>query len=187
MPDLVTAAPAAPFHRTRSPAVRGPIAVAPTDMAGDLQDEIKQPKPFRSPEAEVFLNLLRTSTVLVGMLTDLLREHELTQPQYNVLRILRGASREGLPSGEIGGRMVSREPDVTRLLDRMEARGLIERERGTADRRVVTVRLTPEGARLVDALDEPIQQLHGRQLGHLASDELRTLNTLLRRARDASS
>jgi DNA-binding MarR family transcriptional regulator len=156
-------------------------------MAGDLQHEIKQPKPFRSLEAEVFLNLLRTSTVLVGALSDLLREHELTQPQYNVLRILRGAPRAGLASGEIGGRMVSREPDVTRLLDRMEARALIERQRGTVDRRVVTVRLTSAGARLVDTLDEPIQEMHRRQLAHLTPDELRTLNTLLQRARDATA
>jgi DNA-binding MarR family transcriptional regulator len=150
----------------------------------DLQHEIKQPKPFRSPEAEVFLNLLRTSTLLVGALSDLLREHDLTQPQYNVLRILRGAGAHGLPSGEIGGRMVTREPDVTRLLDRMEARGLVARERGTVDRRVVTVRATVEGLRKVDALDAPVQEMHARQLAHLSPDELRTLNALLERARE---
>ena len=150
----------------------------------DLQHEIKQPKPFRSLEAEVFLNLLRTSTLLVGALSDLLREHDLTQPQYNVLRILRGAGADGLPSGEIGGRMVTREPDVTRLLDRMETRGLVARERGTVDRRVVTVRATAEGLRKVDALDAPVQEMHARQLAHLSPDELRTLNTLLERARE---
>ena len=154
-------------------------------MARQLQDELKQPRPFRSVEEEVFLNVLRTSTVFVGSLVDLLRAHDITQPQYNVLRILRGAGGDGLPSGEIGGRMVAREPDVTRLLDRMEARALVVRQRGVADRRVVTVRLTDEGRRMVDALDQPVQALHRRQLAHLSADELRTLNALLERARSA--
>ena len=96
-------------------------------MAGHLRYQLKQQKPFRSLEAEVFLNVLRTATTFVGQLVEVLRPYELTQPQYNVLRILRGAGGAGLPSGEVGVRMVSREPDVTRLLDRMEQRGLVER------------------------------------------------------------
>jgi DNA-binding MarR family transcriptional regulator len=152
-------------------------------MAGHLRAQIRQPKPFRSLEAEAYLNLLRTATALLGEFVELLRPHELTQPQYNVLRILRGAAEAGLPSGEIGDRMVSREPDMTRLLDRMEARGLVVRQRGPADRRVVTARITAEGRRLVDALDAPVEAMHARQLGHLPEEELRTLTALLERAR----
>ena len=155
-------------------------------MSAHLRDEIKQPTPFRSLEAEVFVNVLRTWTVLGAGFTDLLRPHELTQPQYNVLRILRGAGAGGLPSGEVGARMVSREPDVTRLLDRMEARGLVARERQAGDRRVVVTRITDAGRALVDALDEPVEALHARQLGHLSQRDLRALKTLLDRARDGA-
>ena len=153
-------------------------------MSGKLRDQIKQPRPFASPEAEAFVNVLRTASLLMGGLVELLRPYDLTQPQYNVLRILRGAGAEGLPSGEVGARMVSREPDMTRLLDRMEARGLVTRARGTVDRRVVTVRLTDQGRRIVDALDVPVTELHARQLGHLSADELQALSGLLERARD---
>lgn len=153
-------------------------------MAGPLQEQIKQPTPFRSPEAEAFLNVLRTSALLVGSLLEVLRPHALTQPQYNVLRILRGADAGGLPSGEVAARMVTREPDITRLLDRMEARGLVARERSPADRRVVAARLTPAGRQLTDALDAPVEALHARQLGHLSAGELDALNALLVRARN---
>jgi DNA-binding MarR family transcriptional regulator len=152
-------------------------------MTGRLRDEIRQPKPFRSLEAEAFLNVMRTSTAFLAELVELLRPHELTQPQYNVLRILRGAGGDGLPSGEIGDRMVSREPDITRLLDRMEARGLVSRQRGTTDRRVVTTRITDEGRRLIDSLDAPVQALHARQLADFSDQELRTLIDFLERAR----
>ncbi len=154
--------------------------------ARELQKQIKQRAPFRSLEAEAFLNVLRTSAALTGEFAEMLKPYELTQPQYNVLRILRGAGPDGLPSGDVGERMVSRDPDVTRLLDRMEARALVARERAREDRRVVTVRITPEGRRLVDALDEPVQALHARQLGHLSRDELVSLNALLERARRES-
>jgi DNA-binding MarR family transcriptional regulator len=152
-------------------------------MVGHLREQIRQPKPFQSLEAEAYLNVLRTSALLMSELTEVLRPYELTQPQYNVLRILRGAGDGGLPSGEIGERMVSREPDMTRLLDRMEARGLVARLRGTADRRVVTARITEEGRRLADALDGPVQAMHARQLGHIPPEELRALIALLERVR----
>lgn len=165
----------------------GPLP-EPGDQVSDpepheLQQEIKQTRPFRSPHAELFLNLLRTSTELVGELVELLRPYDLTRPQYNVLRILRGAGAEGLPSGEVGERMVTREPDVTRLLDRLATRGLVERRRGSRDRRVVTTRITAEGMRLVGALDDPVEELHKLQLGHLRAEELQLLNQLLERAR----
>ena len=171
----------------RVAAAGGPARAVPQEstqrMSGQLRDQIKQPRPFASLEAEAFVNVLRTASQLLGGLVELLRPHDITQPQYNVLRILRGAGPDGLPSGEVGVRMVSREPDMTRLLDRMEARGLVSRARGTVDRRVVTVRLTDAGRRMVDALDAPVRELHARQLGHLSPEELQALSTLLERAR----
>lgn len=152
-------------------------------MAGDLQRQLHQRKPFESPEAEAFLNVLRTAAVLTRGLTDVLRPYDLSQPQYNVLRILRGAGPAGLPSGEVGERMVGRDPDVTRLLDRLAARGFVVRARDDADRRVVTARLSDAGRAVVDALDQPVRAMHRRQLGHLARGDLRTLSDLLEAAR----
>ena len=149
-----------------------------------LRYAIKQRKPFESLEQEVFLEVLRTGNALIQDLVDLLRPYRLTQPQYNVLRILRGAGPAGLPTGEVGERMVvSREPDVTRLLIRMEARGLVQRERRSDNRRFVTARITREGLRLLKALDEPIRQMHARQLRHMTRRELDLLAGLLERAR----
>jgi len=149
-----------------------------------LRQSIKQRKPFESLEQEVFLEVLRTGNALMQDLVDLLRRHALTQPQYNVLRILRGAGPAGLPTGEVGERMVvSREPDVTRLLIRMEERGLVERERRSDNRRFVTARITREGLRLLKALDAPIRRMHMRQLQHMTRRELDLLAGLLERAR----
>ncbi|MEO8335097.1 MAG: MarR family transcriptional regulator [bacterium] len=153
-------------------------------MDGKLQSQIKQSRPFRTPEEQLFVNLLRTARQLLDDFDRMLRGHELTQPQYNILRILRGAGAAGLPSGEIGERMVGRDPDVTRLLDRMEERGLVVRNRSTTDRRVVTTQLTTEGLRMVDALDPPLLAMHSRQLGHLSPEEMENLNALLERTRD---
>jgi DNA-binding MarR family transcriptional regulator len=149
-----------------------------------LRKSIKQRKPFQSLEQEVFLEVLRTGSAMVQDLVDVLKRFDLTQPQYNVLRILRGAGAAGLPSGEVGERMVvSREPDVTRLLVRMERRGLVKRERLPDNRRVVIARITDEGLRLAKALDEPVRRMHTRQLHHMSARELSVLATLLERAR----
>ena len=149
-----------------------------------LRQSIKQRKPFESLQQEVFLEVLRTGTAMIQDLVDVLKPFDLTQPQYNVLRILRGAGPAGLPSGEVGDRMVaSREPDVTRLLVRMEKRGWVRRTRRADNRRVVTARITEKGLRLVNALDEPVRQMHGRQLHHMSGRELNTLASLLERAR----
>ena len=155
-------------------------------MTRRLQQEIKQQTAFRSAEAEVFVNLMRTTAALVRGMVDLLRPYDITQPQYNALRILRGAGPEGLLRGEVGERMVTHEPDVTRLLDRMESRGLIVRERGFNDRRLVHVRITTEGLALVDSLDGPVNAMHRAQLGHLRPEELDALNELLEKARSSS-
>jgi DNA-binding MarR family transcriptional regulator len=133
-----------------------------------------------------FLDLLRTTDMLSRGLVEILKAEDLSSTQYNVLRILRGAP-EGLPCGEIASRMITRDPDITRLLDRMEKRGLISRCRETKDRRMVMARITPEGLKLLGRLDEPVEEGHRRQLGHLGRDRLRALTELLQVARSKVS
>lgn len=152
-------------------------------MPSDLQHELRQRRPFRSLAHEAFLSVARTEAVLREGIERLLEPHELTLTQYNVLRVLRGAEPEGLCRNEVRDRLVTRMPDVTRLLDRMEAAGLIQRVRSSADRRLVNATLTPKGRRLVDALDAPMAKAHERQLGHLDAGQLRTLIDLLAMAR----
>ena len=133
-------------------------------------------------EEAAFLDLLRTCDLLTRGVVGMLKPAKLSPTQYNVLRILRG-SREGLTCGEIGSRMITRDPDITRLLDRMERRGLVSRCRETKDRRMVLTRITTEGLKLLAQLDEPVQEAHRRQLGHLGPERLQKLTELLRVAR----
>jgi DNA-binding MarR family transcriptional regulator len=133
-------------------------------------------------EEVAFLELCRTQDLLSRRLSVLLKAEDLSATQYNVLRILRGAP-EGLPCGEIGNRMITRDPDITRLLDRLEKRTLIERWRDTDDRRVVVARIRPAGLELLARMDEPVRQGHRSQLGHLGRERLRELTELLRAAR----
>jgi DNA-binding MarR family transcriptional regulator len=135
-----------------------------------------------SREEDAFLDLLRTCDLLSRGLAHLLKSEDISATQYNVLRILRG-SPAGLPCGEIASRMITRDPDVTRLLDRLERRGLISRSRDAKDRRAVVARITPEGLKLLERLDEPIQEGHRKQLGHLGRERLSTLIELLAAAR----
>lgn len=137
------------------------------------------------PEEALFVELLRTADLLSRSPTLVLREHSLSPNQYNVLRILRGAP-EGLRCGEIAARMISREPDVTRLLDRLEKQGLIGRCREAADRRRVVTRISAEGARLLARLDEPVCGIHRRQLGHLGQKRLDELSRLLAACRQSA-
>jgi DNA-binding MarR family transcriptional regulator len=134
------------------------------------------------PEEMAFLDLLRTTDMLSRGLVGIIKAEDLSATQYNVLRILRGAS-EGLPCGEIAKRMITRDPDVTRLLDRLEKRGLISRSREARDRRTVMTRITGAGLRLLDRLDEPVREAHRRQLGHLGPARLRRLAELLQASR----
>ena len=134
------------------------------------------------PEEAAFLDLLRTTDLLSRGLAGVLKTEDLSANQYNVLRILRGAP-QGLPCGEIANRMITRDPDVTRLLDRLEKRGLVARCRETKDRRTVMTRITAEGLKLLARLDEPIQSGHRRQLGHLGRERLRALTELLQVSR----
>src|ERR1700687_2297627 len=130
------------------------------------------------PEEAAFLELLRPTDMLSRGLIAVLKTEGISSTQYNVLRILRG-SPEGLPCGEIASRMITRDPDITRLLDRLEKRGLISRCRQSKDRRMVMVRITPEGLKLLARLDEPVQAAHRKQLGHLGRERLRALTELL--------
>lgn len=152
-------------------------------MAKQLKSEIKQKAPFASVEEEVYLNLLRTGDTLVQNIENLLRVSGLSGTQYNVLRILRGAGRQGLTCGETSARMVTHDPDVTRLLDRLEKRKLITRSRDTRDRRVVTARITPQGLRLLSGLDKPVSELHRRLFRHMTPQELKKLSSLLEKVR----
>jgi DNA-binding MarR family transcriptional regulator len=132
-------------------------------------------------EESAFLDLLRTTDMLSRGLIAVLKSEDLSATQYNVLRILRGAP-EGLPCGEVANRMITRDPDITRLLDRLEKRGMITRTRESKDRRLVMAQITPQGLKLLGRLDEPVQETHRKQLGHLGRERLRALTELLRAA-----
>ena len=149
-----------------------------------LETEIRQGKPFVSLEEEAFLNLQRTASLLLLALGRELKPYDLTPAQYNALRILRGAGEEALTCGEIGERLVSPGPDVTRLLDRLEARHLVTRLRDETDRRVVRARITQAGLDLVAELDGPAEQTLRRLLGHLGEGKLGSLVRLLEEARE---
>ena len=144
-----------------------------------LQKKLKQTKPFASREEEVYLNIQLTAERLWWGVNETLKRSEITPTQYNVLRILRGAGEQGATCREISDRLVTKDSDITRLLDRLETRALILRERGERDRRVIHTRISKEGLRLLAGLDKHIEQCHHRQLGHLSDKELAALNKLL--------
>jgi len=136
----------------------------------------KHPKhPLPSLEARVFVALLTAADRLSQHAENLIKEYGLTGTQYNVLRILRGAEPSGLACKGISDRMISHDPDMTRLLDRMDKRGLITRERQTDDRRVVKTRITAQGLEILKKLDHPIQQLHERQFQDMSAARLKAL------------
>ncbi len=160
-------------------------------MSRALNREIHQQKPFVSLEEEAFLGLQRTASLLLQSLGRELKGHDLTPAQYNTLRILRGAELDaltcgGLTCGEIGERLVSPGPDVTRLLDRLEQRGLVTRLRDAEDRRIVRARITEKGLDLLAAMDEPVGRMLERLLGNLGQERLRTFVSLLDEAREPS-
>jgi len=136
----------------------------------------KYGKPFTpSVEAKLFVALVRLSDRLAQDADLLIKSYGLTGTQYNVLRILRGAGPDGLPCKGIGDRMISRDPDMTRLLDRMEKRQLITRERQSEDRRVIKTRITPAGLEILKKLDGPVDELHKKQFRHLPASKLKAL------------
>lgn len=148
-----------------------------------LAAEIKQRKPFESPEHEAYLNLVRTAGALARREAALLKGYDLTPAQFNVLRILRGAEPDGLICREIGERLLAFDPDVTKLLDRLEARGLVTRARQPRDRRVIVARMTPDGLKMLQKVDKPMLDLVIALLGHLGARKLKALSTLLTAAR----
>ena len=152
-------------------------------MSGKLAGEIKQAKPFGSVEEEALLNLMRTASVLEGVEAAALKPYDLSLPQYNILRILRGAGAKGLACQEIAERMIARDPDVTRLLDRLEARALIQRARSSEDRRVVVTKIAEAGLKLLASMDAGLKDLPKKMLGHVGEKRLRVLIGLLERAR----
>jgi MarR family transcriptional regulator, organic hydroperoxide resistance regulator len=148
-------------------------------MARGLQAELKQKVPFTSREQEAYLALLRTADALQSRIERKLKEFGLTGTQYNALRILRGAGPDGLPCSEIGERMITHDPDITRLLDRLERCGLVERDRGKQDRRVIYGKITSAGLKLLREMDGPIEK-HGREmLRHVGQERLKRLIELL--------
>lgn len=148
-----------------------------------LRDEIKQHKPFASLEEETYLNLQRTAEHLGRKTAEMLKPRGLSATQYNALRILRGAGKAGLPSSEVGARMVTQDSDITRLLDRLEKKGWIERWRGSRDRRVVKARATRKALALLARLDAPARALAKALMKGLSGRALAALNASLERLR----
>lgn len=153
-------------------------------MSARNQTEDNRPKPSGCREEEVFLSLLRTVEWLSRGLIETLGRADLTSTQYNALRILRGAGHEGASCSEVSERMITKDSDITRLLDRLEARELISREREAKDRRRIVARITDEGLRVLAELDEPVAETHRAQLGHLGEKQLSSLGKLLEAARN---
>lgn len=141
----------------------------------NLREEIRQKKPFKSLEQEAFLNILRTAAVLDDAFEQLLKPHGITVAQYNVLRILAGAEPDGLCRNEVRDRMLTRMPDMTRLLDRMEEAGLVVRARSWEDRRMVSTRVTARGRRILDDLEPAVAREHRELLGRLGPSRLKAL------------
>jgi DNA-binding MarR family transcriptional regulator len=152
-------------------------------MVGKLQTEIRQSKPFVSLEEEAYLNLVRTADALTRELERYLQTFGLTSTQYNVLRILRGAGTEGITCSGISERLLAYDPDVTRLLDRMEKAGLVQRSRSTSDRRVVLTTITEAGLELLAKLDAPLEAMGREQFKGIRRERLRELVAVLEEIR----
>src|SRR3954453_11999632 len=144
-----------------------------------LQREIRQGKPFRSRGQEVVVALLRTADLVRRAVSQAVEPHDITPQQYNVLRILRGAGEQGLPTLEIAERMIEQAPGVTRLLDRLEVKGLVRRQRCAQDRRQVLCWLTPGGLELVERLDEPVDSADAEAVAMLTPEEQEKLLRML--------
>jgi DNA-binding MarR family transcriptional regulator len=153
------------------------------EVGKSLQAEIQQTKPFTSLEDEAAVSLHRTADQLHGRFSDMLKPHALSPTQFNALRILRGAGDGGRTCSEIAERMINRDPDITRLLDRLERRGLVARSREGRDRRVIITRINQAGLELLRALDRPVEEFNRKQMGRLSEAQLRTLVKLLEAVR----
>ena len=155
-------------------------------MGAKTQNETKQTGSIGGREEEVYLDMLRTVERLSRGVVETLIRADLTPTQYNALRILRGAGDAGASCTEVSERMVTKDSDVTRLLDRLEAQKLISREREAKDRRRVVARITDEGLRVLAELDGPVAETHRRQLGHMGEKQLAMLGRLLKAAQNGA-
>jgi DNA-binding MarR family transcriptional regulator len=155
-------------------------------VAKTIQSEIRQKRPFGTLEEAAFVGLLRTADVLQWRAGEMFKKHGLSPTQYNALRILRGAGREGLTCSEIAERMINRDPDITRLMGRLERRGLVRRQRQKKDRRVIRTCITTAGLKLLKSLDRPVVAANRQMLGHLGKERLQSLISLLDLARETS-
>jgi DNA-binding MarR family transcriptional regulator len=156
----------------------------------NLAAEVGRNFPFDSLEQELFLNLIRTSEWLQAEFAGVFKKYGITQPQFNVLKILQVEEESGIPIQKIGLRMTTKGSDVTRLVDRLEKAGHVERFRTESDRRVIFVRLTESGRRMIEDLAQPLRDAHQSTKGHLERDKLEQLNNLLfelRHVRDEES
>ena len=153
-------------------------------MARTLKDELKKRGPFDSVEQEATLAILRTSDLLANRFARLLREHDLTPTQYNVLRILRGEGKP-LPCLEVASRMIQVAPAITRVVDQLLALGLITKTQSENDRRIFEIDITPAGGRLLKKLDTPILELHSTLLATVSQSDLSTLIRILETVRSA--
>lgn len=151
---------------------------------GRLQQELRQNKPFANIQAEAFLNVVRTADVLQHALRQELKPYGITETQYNALRILRGAGQHGLACSEVAHRLISHDPDITRLLGRMEREGWVVRARDTKDRRTVLTQITTKGIKKLNELDGLIVESVDRLLTHVGKEDLQTLVGLLDKVRD---
>lgn len=156
-------------------------------MANRILEEIRQTRPFATQQEEAVLNIVRTADALKRGGELLFRRHGITSAQYNVLRILRGAGNRGLHCSAIAERMITAEPDVTRLLMRMERLGLLVRHRDSSDRRMVTAIATAGGLQLLDELEAPLRELQERQFAMLSEDEIEALTDGLEKVREGTA
>ena len=153
-------------------------------MGLTLQRRLRQSR-FQGTHHEAILNLMVVAAHLRSIFDRVCAEHDITDAQYNVLRILRGAHPDGYPRGEIAQRMMDRAPDVTRLIDRLELRGLVERERSGSDRRLSITRITPQGLALLERLDPGIRAVDDELGRRLSEDEARELSRICERIYDS--
>jgi DNA-binding MarR family transcriptional regulator len=156
-------------------------------MSDGLRAELKQTRPFPRRSAEALLSVVRTAAIIEHQIGEALKPYGITMTQYNVLRILRGAGDRGLCGREVGERMVSKVPDVSRLLDRLEETGLIRRERDESDRRHVSARITPKGLEMIARATPALEAVERARFGSLSSRSLDAVIDALEQVRAAGA
>jgi MarR family transcriptional regulator, organic hydroperoxide resistance regulator len=161
------------------------ISFISMDTSKSLREEIKQGRPFRGPAEEATIAILRTADVVRRKLSEVIEPKGITLQQYNVLRILRGSHPDPLPTLEIGERLIEQAPGITRLLDRLESKGLVQRERSGQDRRLVLTRIRTSGLALLAELDDVVDQADRQAIGTLDPEEIAQLTAILQRVRRA--